>query len=177
MEARRFRRAGHKAARFVTVVVPRAWHDSICRSEGAVSRPAGRNRRGRSQRPLENSSFILGREVAAFEEQFAAYCETAQAIGVNSGTSALHLALLAAGDRAGRRSHHRSVHLRGHRGGDRLHRRHARCWSISTRSPIRWTRPASRRRSPRAPGRSCRYTSSGSRPIWTRSWRSPDATV
>jgi dTDP-4-amino-4,6-dideoxygalactose transaminase len=46
---------------------------------------------------LENSSFILGREVAAFEEQFAAYCEAGQAIGVNSGTSALHLALLAAG--------------------------------------------------------------------------------
>jgi dTDP-4-amino-4,6-dideoxygalactose transaminase len=46
---------------------------------------------------LENTSFILGKDVAAFEEQFAAYCEAGQAIGVNSGTSALHLALLAAG--------------------------------------------------------------------------------
>jgi len=46
---------------------------------------------------LENSAFILGKHVAAFEEQFAAYCSTSYAIGVNSGTSALHLALLAAG--------------------------------------------------------------------------------
>jgi dTDP-4-amino-4,6-dideoxygalactose transaminase len=46
---------------------------------------------------LENAQFILGPEVAAFEREFAAYCGTAEAIGVNSGTSALHLALLAAG--------------------------------------------------------------------------------
>jgi dTDP-4-amino-4,6-dideoxygalactose transaminase len=46
---------------------------------------------------LENSSFILGKHVAAFEEEFAAYCRTPYAIGVNSGTSALHLAMLAAG--------------------------------------------------------------------------------
>jgi dTDP-4-amino-4,6-dideoxygalactose transaminase len=46
---------------------------------------------------LESSQFILGKEVAAFESEFAAYCGGAHAIGVNSGTSALHLALLAAG--------------------------------------------------------------------------------
>jgi dTDP-4-amino-4,6-dideoxygalactose transaminase len=46
---------------------------------------------------LETSSFILGKEVAAFEREFAAYCGAAYAMGVNSGTSALHLALLAAG--------------------------------------------------------------------------------
>src|ERR1035441_689305 len=46
---------------------------------------------------LENSAFILGPEVAAFEEEFAAYCGSKIGIGVNSGTSALHLALLAAG--------------------------------------------------------------------------------
>jgi dTDP-4-amino-4,6-dideoxygalactose transaminase len=46
---------------------------------------------------LESSQFVLGQEVAAFEEEFAAYCGGGQAIGVNSGTSALHLALLAAG--------------------------------------------------------------------------------
>src|SRR5260370_10493972 len=46
---------------------------------------------------LESGQFILGAEVAAFEEEFAAYCGTAYGIGVNSGTSALHLALLAAG--------------------------------------------------------------------------------
>jgi dTDP-4-amino-4,6-dideoxygalactose transaminase len=46
---------------------------------------------------LESSQFILGKEVAAFETEFATYCGAAYAIGVNSGTSALHLALLAAG--------------------------------------------------------------------------------
>jgi dTDP-4-amino-4,6-dideoxygalactose transaminase len=48
-------------------------------------------------RVLESSQFILGEEVAAFEKEFAAYCGGGEAIAVNSGTSALHLALLAAG--------------------------------------------------------------------------------
>jgi dTDP-4-amino-4,6-dideoxygalactose transaminase len=48
-------------------------------------------------RVMENAQFILGPEVAAFEKEFAAYIGAAEAIGVNSGTSALHLALLAAG--------------------------------------------------------------------------------
>lgn len=46
---------------------------------------------------LESSQFILGDEVAAFEEAFAAYCGARYGIAVNSGTSALHLALLAVG--------------------------------------------------------------------------------
>jgi len=46
---------------------------------------------------LESSQFVLGAEVAAFEKEFAAYCGVQHGIGVNSGTSALHLALLAAG--------------------------------------------------------------------------------
>jgi len=44
---------------------------------------------------LESSQFVLGKEVAAFEEEFAEYCQARYAVGVNSGTSALHLALLA----------------------------------------------------------------------------------
>ena len=52
-------------------------------------------------RVLDSSQFILGEEVAAFEREFAAYCGATEAIGVNSGTSALHLALLAAGIGAG----------------------------------------------------------------------------
>jgi dTDP-4-amino-4,6-dideoxygalactose transaminase len=48
-------------------------------------------------RVLENASFILGPEVAAFETEFAGYSGVRAGIGVNSGTSALHLALLAAG--------------------------------------------------------------------------------
>jgi dTDP-4-amino-4,6-dideoxygalactose transaminase len=46
---------------------------------------------------LDQAAFILGPAVASFEKDFAAFCGTAEAIGVNSGTSALHLALLAAG--------------------------------------------------------------------------------
>jgi dTDP-4-amino-4,6-dideoxygalactose transaminase len=46
---------------------------------------------------LASTQYILGDEVAAFEQEFAAYCETRHAVAVNSGTSALHLALLAAG--------------------------------------------------------------------------------
>ncbi len=46
---------------------------------------------------LRSGQFVLGEAVAAFERDFAAYCQTDFAVGVNSGTSALHLALLAAG--------------------------------------------------------------------------------
>jgi len=52
-------------------------------------------------RVFESSQFVLGRETEAFEEEFADYCAVDYAIGVNSGTSALHLALLAAGVGAG----------------------------------------------------------------------------
>ena len=48
-------------------------------------------------RVLESGQFALGPEVAAFEQNFATYCETSDCIALNSGTSALHLALLAAG--------------------------------------------------------------------------------
>jgi len=48
-------------------------------------------------RVLESGQFVLGSEVAGFEEEFAAYSGTAQCVALNSGTSALHLALLAAG--------------------------------------------------------------------------------
>lgn len=47
-------------------------------------------------RVLESSQFVLGEEVTAFEQDFARYCGVEHAVGVNSGTSALHLALLAA---------------------------------------------------------------------------------
>ncbi len=48
-------------------------------------------------RVLASTSFVLGHEVEAFEAEFAAYCGARHAVAVNSGTSALHLALLAAG--------------------------------------------------------------------------------
>jgi dTDP-4-amino-4,6-dideoxygalactose transaminase len=46
---------------------------------------------------LDSCQFTLGSEVAAFEKEFAAYSGARHGVGVNSGTSALHLALLAAG--------------------------------------------------------------------------------
>jgi len=46
---------------------------------------------------LDSCQFVLGSEVAAFEHEFADYSGAAECIAVNSGTSALHLALLAAG--------------------------------------------------------------------------------
>ena len=48
-------------------------------------------------RVLESGQFVLGPEVEAFEERFADYCDARHCCAVNSGTSALHLALLAAG--------------------------------------------------------------------------------
>jgi dTDP-4-amino-4,6-dideoxygalactose transaminase len=50
---------------------------------------------------LESAQFALGPAVSAFEQAFASYCGTTHAVAVNSGTSALHLALLACGARAG----------------------------------------------------------------------------
>ncbi len=47
------------------------------------------------QNVLENADFILGEDVTAFEEEFAAYSEADFAVGVDSGTSALELALRA----------------------------------------------------------------------------------
>jgi len=52
---------------------------------------------GAIRRVIENGQFILGREVENFESEMAAYCQTMYAVGVGSGTDALHLALLACG--------------------------------------------------------------------------------
>lgn len=48
-------------------------------------------------RVWRTGAFILGGEVDAFEREFADYCEVAACVGVSSGTSALALALIAAG--------------------------------------------------------------------------------
>lgn len=48
-------------------------------------------------RVMDSAQFVLGPEVRAFEERFADYCGVSHCTAVNSGTSALHLALLAAG--------------------------------------------------------------------------------
>jgi len=53
------------------------------------------------ERVVENSSFILGPEVKTFEEHFAKFCDVKYCIGTDSGTAALHLALLLFGVGAG----------------------------------------------------------------------------
>ena len=42
-------------------------------------------------RVLHKADFILGDDVRAFEEEFAAYCTTKYSVGLDSGTSALEL--------------------------------------------------------------------------------------
>jgi dTDP-4-amino-4,6-dideoxygalactose transaminase len=46
---------------------------------------------------LDTGQYVLGEEVSKFESEFAAYVGAKHAVAVNTGTSALHLALLAAG--------------------------------------------------------------------------------
>ncbi|GAB4334432.1 MAG: DegT/DnrJ/EryC1/StrS family aminotransferase [Dehalococcoidia bacterium] len=48
-------------------------------------------------RVLDSGGYVQGRETAAFEEEFAAALGVEHALTVNSGTAALHLALLACG--------------------------------------------------------------------------------
>ena len=48
-------------------------------------------------RVIETTNFILGPEVAAFEKAFAEYVGSSFCVGVNSGTAALQLALMACG--------------------------------------------------------------------------------
>ncbi len=50
---------------------------------------------------LESGDWILGEQLAQFEAEFAAYCESAHAVGTDSGLSALELALRAFGIRPG----------------------------------------------------------------------------
>jgi dTDP-4-amino-4,6-dideoxygalactose transaminase len=46
---------------------------------------------------LASAQYVLGEEVSLFEQEFAAYCGTRHAVAVNTGTSALHLSLIALG--------------------------------------------------------------------------------
>jgi len=49
------------------------------------------------RRVIESGNFVMGEEVEAFEIEFARYWGARYAVGVGSGTAALHLALLACG--------------------------------------------------------------------------------
>lgn len=47
------------------------------------------------QRTIDRTAFILGPEAKQFEDRFAEFCGVKHAIGLDSGTAALHLALIA----------------------------------------------------------------------------------
>ncbi|MEN8134166.1 MAG: DegT/DnrJ/EryC1/StrS family aminotransferase [Thermodesulfobacteriota bacterium] len=53
------------------------------------------------KRVLDSGWYILGEEVDAFEQEYAAYCAAKHCVGVANGLDALHLALLALGVGAG----------------------------------------------------------------------------
>ncbi len=48
-------------------------------------------------RVMDSGWYLLGNELLAFEEQFAAFCEARHCVGVGNGLDALHLALRACG--------------------------------------------------------------------------------
>lgn len=48
-----------------------------------------------ARRVIDSGSYILGAEVGAFEQEFAAYCGVQHCVGVSNGLDALHLALRA----------------------------------------------------------------------------------
>jgi dTDP-4-amino-4,6-dideoxygalactose transaminase len=50
---------------------------------------------------VSNCAFVLGPRVAEFEKNYAAFCGVTHCVAVNSGTSALHLALVSAGVKPG----------------------------------------------------------------------------
>ncbi|MBI2119329.1 MAG: DegT/DnrJ/EryC1/StrS family aminotransferase [Elusimicrobia bacterium] len=53
------------------------------------------------QNVIDQTDFILGKEVSAFEEEFAKFCQVKYAVGVDSGTGALELAMHALGIKPG----------------------------------------------------------------------------
>src|SRR6185503_3572725 len=53
------------------------------------------------QKTLDHGAFASGQAVEAFENEFARYCGVRHCVCVDSGTSALHLAIIASGVQAG----------------------------------------------------------------------------
>jgi dTDP-4-amino-4,6-dideoxygalactose transaminase len=69
----------------------------LCANPGAQYQAHRREIDACIQKVLEKGWYVLGEEVAAFESEFAAYVGVDHAVGVGSGTEALHLALAACG--------------------------------------------------------------------------------
>lgn len=76
--------------------------DSILQTDPGAGYRAFRNEINAAiQRVLDSGWYILGREVEAFEGEFATFCKTTHAVGVANGTDALVLALKAIGVASG----------------------------------------------------------------------------
>ena len=124
---------------------------------------------------IDRCEFTLGRDVAAFEEEFAAYCSTAYGVAVNTGTSALHLALLAAG--VGPGDEVITVPFTFVATVSAIDYTGARPVFVDIDPRTYTMNPSgSRPRSRRAPRPSFRCTSTAKRPTWTRSSPSHDGT-
>ena len=63
------------------------------------------------QKAIRSAGFIGGPMVQEFEQAFAKFCDTKNAIAVNSGTDALRFALMACGVQIGRRGSYCTSHL------------------------------------------------------------------
>ena len=138
--------------------------------------PPTRSCRRSSMRPhgrvMASGQFILGPEVTAFEEEFAAYCETRHAIGVGSGLDALRLILARLRRRPGRRGDRPVEHVHRDLARGVAGRRHAGAGRAGPRDAQHHGRGRRGGDHAVARRRSCRCTCTASRPIWTRSRRS-----
>jgi len=75
-------------------------------------------------RTLDNCSFCLGPDVVQFEKDFAKFCGAEHCVAFNSGTSALHIAMLLLGVGPGDEVI-TAVYVCGDKLGDFLRRRDA----------------------------------------------------
>ena len=109
---------------------------------------------------VESGKYILGPEVAAFEEEFAAYLGVRHCVGVANGTDALAIALRALGVGPGRRGGDAVAHLLRHRRGGGRRGRGAGVLRRRPRHRLRDARRPCARRSRRGRRPSCRCTCS-----------------
>ena len=95
-------------------------------SDAPIARPTlGEAELDAVRRPLASGWLTQGPEVAAFEREFAAFVGAPHACAVSNCTTALHLALRAAGRARRRRGDHRQPLVHRHRERDPLLRRGA----------------------------------------------------
>ena len=120
---------------------------------------------------LESSQFVLGAEVAAFEEEFAAYCGAAECIALNSGHQC-SCTLPCWRPELGPVMKSLRCHSHSSPAWPRLAMSgRGQYWSTLMLLHSRLIHARSRRRSRLAPGRSCRCIFTASLPTWIRSWK------